>query len=864
VTELRLGPLAMVWWTTVASVHGLFVIALTWGVPTTSWPLTAMTILAAGLGALALAARRHSAPNLTRLAGFGCLAVVIGVVVGLVRAPRALDPTPWTGFDEGTVTGFVLVAEPDRLVIADPCFTPTDTTQNSPQDCDGPHRLTVARQGWDEQLVAARTMVRVDVSLRERRSAENPTTLPPYPPSAQRFWAKALSEVLAAPDLSVPFLLDVAGAIREALTFHSASGQRASALYQALILGDRSDIASSTRYAYQDTGTAHLLAISGFNLALFGFGFFRIALFFLVRLPWFRTRPAPARIAAALALAVTTFYTALIIPTDATDRALIAIVLSLGLFGLGHETRASRTVALCFTVAMLLDPLALTRAGFQLSFAATVSLILAVPLTARVTGAIKASKHFQNSVIRKLAIALAAVFICDIFSFVATLPIGIVWFGQASFHSLWVNLVAIPWMGLIVFPAGLIQLALGLVLPDLAAVTDPLVAALGVSFEAFIITSGELIGSQQVTPWPWWLGWSIAGLVLLIVGRARAVAWAASAAVMLMLAGWAVFGRGEGLREGLQIDVLDVGHGDAIVIRHPDGGVILVDTGGGFTEAASRSVAERVLIPALGALGVHRIDLLVITHADRDHIGAAPALAERLPIRNLWLPPCAYDTPVARELRLRVERGGGQSHVVTAQEPLRWGEAGDPDSVALHVLWPLDDSRRWDGRCEWDSNDASLVIKLTSAEGSLLLTGDIEAPAEAALVERYGGRLASDILKVPHHGSKTSSTDIFLDAVSPAIALVSGLPGRAPMPPHDLVLQRYADRLIPVAITGRDGALHVGTDEDGTWSLRTRTGRGPNWKTARSAAASPMSFDRLRDEVRAASAQEDWWMLRAP
>ncbi len=811
--DLLLGPRSLNFWAFVALTKAMIVLAATWATRSVG---AALALGPLGLSVLALAAcmyaRYHRFRLTARVALALASALALGAGAGLLHISTLAGPDGFSRFGGGVMTGLVIAAENERLTLASPCLTAPFALSET---CDGPHHITLVRARWDDAPVQVGEMVRADVTLHSPRYPQNPTSLPPSLPPADLVHARAVGEVSVTPSLSVPLFPSIAAALRAHLAFSAQSGERAAALYAALILGDRTALDPATRRAYQDTGTAHLLAISGFNLALFGFGAYRILLALILLVPALRRRPAPARLAAVLAIAVSVTYTALIVPTDATDRALLAIILTLGLFAAGVETRAPRTLALCFVTALLVDPLALTRAGFQLSFAATLGLILALPATRAAAGFIRESRHFTRPLTRKLASGLAALVITDLYTYLATAPVSLVWFGQASPHALWVNLVAIPWMAFLAFPAGLIHLGVSLLLPPLAELTDIATTLIGVSFETFIIKAGNAIGSQQGPTLPFWLGWPLALLVLAaLAGRRRRTALGMS----FIAVGTALafsFHRSPG---GLEVHVLDVGHGDAIVIRHPTGSTMVVDTGGGFDDAASRHVAERQLLPALAALGVRRIDVLVITHPDRDHVGAAATLATRLPVDTLWLSPCAADAPAITMLAGVVRGSGGRVVTVSAQAPLDW------HGVSLSVLWPLADARLWDGRCDWESNDASLVIKVSHRGRSILLTGDIEADAEAALVARYGDGLRSDVLKVPHHGSRTSSTLPFLEAVSPSAALVSGLPGRRPMPPHAAVLDRYREMGIDLFVTGLDGAL-VARWEDGELAVASDSGR---------------------------------------
>lgn len=811
--DLLLGPKSLTFWTIVALSKAAIVLTATW---TTRSASAVMALAPLGISVVALAAHvyavRHRFMLTARIALAASAAFAVGAASGLLATGSPTAQEGFARFGGGALSGFVVAAEAERLTLAAPCLTPPSAEFRS---CDGPHHLTLVRARWDDAPIDVGAMVHADVTLHGPRIPKNPTSLPPSPTFGDFVHARAVSAVSVSKALTPPLFPAVAAALRAHLTFAAGSGERATALYTALILGDRTSLAPATRRAYQDTGTAHLLAISGFNLALFGFGAYRLLLAFVLLVPALRRRPAPARIAAILAVCVSIAYTALIVPTDATDRAVLAITLTLGLFAAGVETRAPRTLALCFVTALLIDPLALTRAGFQLSFAATLGLIFALPATRAASAYIHGSRHFTQPFTRKLATGLAALLITDLYTYLATAPISLVWFGHASPHALWVNLVAIPWMAFLVFPAGLIHLGVSLLLPPLAELTDTLATLVGVSFETFIIQAGGAIGSQQGPTLPFWLGWPLALLTLITLAqRPRPSRLAMSAMALAIALGFSL----KRAPRALEVHVLDVGHGDAIVIRHPSGSTMVVDTGGGFDDEASRHVAERQLLPSLLALGVTRIDVLVITHPDRDHVGAAATLAARLPVDALWLSPCGVDAPATSALAEIVERAGGRVVAVSAQGHIDW------DGVSVSVLWPLADARLWDGGCDLTSNDASLVLKISHGGRSILLTGDIEASAEAALVARYGSALRSDILKVPHHGSRTSSTAPFLEAVAPSAAFVSGLPDRSPMPPHASVLNRYVELGIDLFVTGVDGAL-VARWEDDELTVGSASGR---------------------------------------
>jgi len=268
---------------------------------------------------------------------------------------------------------------------------------------------------------------------------------------------------------------------------------------------------------------------------------------------------------------------------------------------------------------------------------------------------------------------------------------------------------------------------------------------------------------------------------------------------------------------GLTLTTLDVGHGDALALRLPDGTRVLIDTGGKKNGRShrdpNRQLAERVLVPALRAAGFSSIDLLVLTHADIDHLGAALALSERLPIRALWLSPCARSTALLSDIVSKLTAQGTAIYDAARTAPFAYG------GTTFEILGPAPDVEREDG-CSVSENDAALVLRVSYAGKRILLSADIEAVAEAELLTRYGQGLAVDVLKVPHHGSRTSSTEAFLDAVDPTIAIVSGVIGRRP-PPHAVILERYRARGIATFLTGAQGAVTTHISPDGLLEVDT-------------------------------------------
>jgi competence protein ComEC len=246
------------------------------------------------------------------------------------------------------------------------------------------------------------------------------------------------------------------------------------------------------------------------------------------------------------------------------------------------------------------------------------------------------------------------------------------------------------------------------------------------------------------------------------------------------------------------LTVLDVGHGDAILLEGPRGETALIDAGGDRRDRSrARDRARRSVLPALARRGVDHLDLLVLTHGDLDHAGGAHEVARRIPVSQLWTSACPQRRLV-QEVARSVILGGGEVIRVSSARPIPWGDA------TLQVLWPEEGAP-----CAPSENDRSIVLRLASPGGSALLMGDAGEAVEARLLATDPRGLESDVLKVGHHGSKSASTAAFLGAVRATMALVSAPARHRRSLPSQTTLRRLREGGLETWITGRDGGLSV-------------------------------------------------------
>lgn len=248
----------------------------------------------------------------------------------------------------------------------------------------------------------------------------------------------------------------------------------------------------------------------------------------------------------------------------------------------------------------------------------------------------------------------------------------------------------------------------------------------------------------------------------------------------------------------LQVSFLDVGQGDAIFIETPDGVQMLVD--GGADNGVLRELGS--VLPLFD----RTIDVVVATHPDLDHIGGLPDVLERYEVGTLISTTNQSDTPAANALAAAIVSEGASK---------LYGEAGQiitlGDYVYAEVLSPRGDETNW------ESNNASIIMRLVFGDTAVMLSGDASREIENVLVERYGGQLRSDVLKLGHHGSKTSTSEDWLDAIKPQYAVVSAALDNRYGHPHQDVMSRVFARNIQASHTSTDGTITFFSDGQSVW-----------------------------------------------
>lgn len=575
-------------------------------------------------------------------------------------------------------------------------------------------------------------------------------------------------------------------------------GARSAAVVTAILIGDRAGLGEELTRRLQAAGTFHVMAISGGNVAILTTMWF-VAL---------RVLMGRERLPTLMTLVMVVTYGVVVGVDPSVVRAVVAACLYLGLRLTGLVPRAINVLALTALLCLVADPLMVVDVGAWLSFGATLGLIIILPrliLMMREPG--------RRGAVRQALHLAQGLFLATVAAEIVMLPVAAAVFMRIGIAGLPLNFIAIPAMT-IAQVAGLGLCVLAPWWPGGAAL------AAGIAHWAtWILTSSA--GLVEIAPW---LSWRVppapvglvavyyAALVTALVWAGRriirrgAVAVAVLCACAMTSAPWTLWRLPPA--GWLRVTMMDVGQGESIALQFPDGPVLLVDAGG---STGAYDVGGRVVTPALWASGVRRLNWLAVTHGDVDHAGGAVRVMDDLRPEEIWEGvPVPLHPPLA-DVR-RAAAGMTWRRLFTGQQI----ETGGALIDVLHPPVPDWERRRV-------RNDDSLVLRVRFGLVELLLTGDAGPEFEAAFT-RDERTPPIRVLKVGHHGSRTSTSDRFLDAYAPTVALVSV--GRANLFGHPApdVLQRLGQRGIDVFRTDRDGAIVIETDGRQA-RVRTATGR---------------------------------------
>jgi competence protein ComEC len=597
--------------------------------------------------------------------------------------------------------------------------------------------------------------------------------------------------------------------IRQAL-LASISGP-GSAILQAMVLGEEGGLTDEMRDQFMAAGVTHIISISGSHLgmlAILCFGLVRALLRLMPeRLYLLLTLHAdPKKIAAWMTLPLVVFYTLLAGGQVATVRSLIMITAALAALLLDRENALMHSVAIAAVVVLVTGPQALFDISFQLSFIS----VLSIGYVVQVWG--KLGIRAQNTV-QKLRNSAALLIIISLTTSLSTGPLVAHYFNQISFAGIVSNMVVVPFAGMVVVPLGLFSGVLSLFTNHLPfAALNQAVADFFISTVAFF---SRLPVAEFHPPSPGIL-WLLCYGALIIAGasiirakllyRFKPIEYPSrisrASKITVALAGtflMIVFVCAFLPKQNLEIDFPDVGQGDSALIRLPEGKNILIDGGGTYDERFD--IGRRVLAPFLWNKGVRRLDLVVLSHPHPDHMNGLKFILKKFDVAEVWTHgQDAGVTGYDEFNRVVAERSISRKFVSADDPPILLGGA------ELRVLHPARYFHTHERKPYAAENGRSLVVRIAFHNHVLLFTGDIGIEAEKELIKR-GQDLKSDLLKVPHHGSTSSSSEAFVSAVRPSVVVVTVGRGNPYHHPSDEVIERYERSGAQVYRTDRDGSV---------------------------------------------------------
>ncbi|PWA12498.1 DNA internalization-related competence protein ComEC/Rec2 [Pueribacillus theae] len=552
-----------------------------------------------------------------------------------------------------------------------------------------------------------------------------------------------------------------------------------SGIAQALIFGERKGMDNQILEAYQSLGLVHVLAVSGLHVGVI-----------VIFLFWFFIRFGLTREKAAICLLV--FLPIYVVLTGAAPSVLRAALMAgaiLAAYHLKEKFHPLDTISFAFLAILLFHPYFLFHVGFQLSFIISFSLIVSAKTI---------SKYFYSNVSRLIAISVVAQ--------LSATPILIYYFYQFSLWSLLVNVLFVPLFSSVLLPLSFLSFIVSLFSPFLAAPFIFIFEML-INFVHWSLHLVQRLPFASFTigqPLPIYIVLYYASIFYGFIQMERQNRLTRSAyrcfiplfvfaSIQLIFPYANPYGK---------VTMLDVGQGDSILIELPfRKGVYLIDTGGSvfFGEEEDWQirknrfdVGKAIVLPALQAKGIRSIDKLILTHGDADHIGGAWALFDEVKIKQIVYGKSEkYEE---EEKRLIQKAAAIGIDIAFVEEGMQWKEAG----TNFYILGPKEN--------EPSKNNRSILIYTKLGGLSWLFMGDAEEESELRVLHRYPN-LNTDVLKVGHHGSKTSSQEPFINSINPKIALISVGKSNLYGHPSEEVIERLAQKNITIFRTDKNGAI---------------------------------------------------------
>jgi competence protein ComEC len=598
---------------------------------------------------------------------------------------------------------------------------------------------------------------------------------------------------------------------------------------KALIVGDREAISPELRTSFNRVGAGHLLAISGLHVGIIATASFLFFKWILSYIRFFLLNAWTKKGAVLLSIVPVLVYGLLSGMSPSTQRAVIMVIVFLTAFLFEKEHDLTNTLAIAAMMILIVYPPSLFSISFQLSFAAVLAIIYGlsrIPIPW-----LSGQNRTRKQKWAKASIKFYYFFMTSFLAVLGTLPLVMYYFNQVSLVGIPANIIFIPLIGFVVVPFGILAV---FICPF--SVSGALVclkaasAVLGLAIMIIKVVSGwPFAAIKTITPnyleifCFYVLFWVLLNLKSVQAGmplalsknrRSQSKKSIQKPVVTVALLTVLVFSAdlGYGLyqrywRDDVRVTMIDVGHGNASILELPYGYTMLID-GGGFSDNRVFDVGASIVAPFLWRKKIQTVDTVVLSHANSDHLNGLVYIAENFHVKQVWLNHESADTFGYRLFMETIKKNNIQMPAYRKITGVH-----DINGVQVDVLYPPEDFSEKSRIQTWRNLDNnSLVLKASFGKVSFLFPGDIKTPAEYELVSTVGDKLRSTVLLAPHHGSKTSSSERFLEKVKPEVVVISSRYKSRFGFPHPSVLKRYQDMGCRVLETARNGAVSIRTD----------------------------------------------------
>jgi competence protein ComEC len=581
-------------------------------------------------------------------------------------------------------------------------------------------------------------------------------------------------------------------------------------IFKALVLGEQGDIPGEVKEYFVLTGTAHLLAISGDQFGIVAVLSFSLLIWILKRSEFLLLSISVRKWAAGLTIPCVILYAFIAGGGTSVIRAAIMVVTFLLSILFNRERNLLHTLALAAFIILLFSPPSLFDVSFQLSFLAVLSILYMVP---RILEGLKKEgpslplkTTWKMTIWKYIKISLLVTAVATF----GTAPFVALHFNRISPIGLVTNLFIIPWVGFVIVPLSIVASVLSFFLSPIAALLiniNSFITLILLRVLAFL-ASFRFASFFVSTPTALEIALFYVLLFLTVHLKKKKVArYMFVGFCVILVLDFAFWNLKPRFQKKLILTFIDVGQGDSILIEFPKGEKMLID-GGGLHEDHF-DIGKNVIAPFLWSKKIRRIDYLVLTHPDPDHLKGLNFIVSHFSIGQFWESGLRSDSEFYSGLEETLLKKKVDKFSLTEKTPLKV-----IDGVQISFFNPPEKVESYRiGRMTSFFNNHSLVMKLQFKNIKVLLAGDIEKEVEYRLM-REGYSLRADLLKIPHHGSSSSSTPYFLQRVNPNYAILSVGERNIGRLPHPGVVKRYEEIGTKIFRTDKHGAITVITDGD--------------------------------------------------